>query len=133
MRWLILGASYVLLLLFCVGVFDLLVGLYGLLVTGRFTDQVAVLELLDAVLLLAIVVEIHGTFIAYLEGGPVVRRVVGVAIIAVAREALSFDVGAFGSVRGPISAALGLGLLLVVLGATYRVVSRVGSMAADSK
>lgn len=130
-RVFILGALYALLAAFCIGVFDLLFGLYELLTTGRFGDPGAVLDLMRTVFSLAIVVEIHGALVAYLEDGPVGRLIVGVGLIAAAREALSFRTAAFGSVWGPVTGALGVGLLLVVLGVVYYGIVRIDPRAVE--
>ncbi|WP_299235466.1 phosphate-starvation-inducible PsiE family protein [Natronomonas sp.] len=129
---LILVALYALVAAFCIGVFDLLFGLYRLLTTGRFGDPGAVVGLIRTVLSLAIVVEVHGALVAYLKDGPVRRLIVGVALIAVARETLSFRTAAFGSVRAPVTGALGVGLLLVALGVLYYTVARVGSRPVEA-
>lgn len=119
MRWLVLVTAYFTLLLFLIGVFDLLLGLWGLIVTGRFTDPVAVIELLDTVLLLLIIVEVHRTLIAYARSEPVVRTVIGAAIIAIAREIISFRIGEFDTVSDSLTAAGGFGILLIGLVIAY--------------
>jgi len=126
MRWLVLSTAYFLLVLFVIGVFDLMLGLYGLLVTGRFTDPVAVVELLDTVLLLLIIVEVHRTLLAYVRDEPVIRIVIGAAIIAIAREIISFRVGEFMTPSDALAAAAAFALLLAVLVVAYLVVWRIG-------
>ena len=126
MRWLVLSTAYFLLVLFVIGVFDLMLGLYGLLVTGRFTDPVAVVELLDTVLLLLIIVEVHRTLLAYVRDEPVIRIVIGAAIIAIAREIISFRVGEFTTPSDALAAAAAFALLLAVLVVAYLVVWRIG-------
>jgi uncharacterized membrane protein (DUF373 family) len=119
MRWLVLATAYFTLLLFLIGVFDLLLGLWTLIITGSFTDPLAVIELLDTVLLLLIIVEVHRTLIAYARNDPVVRIVVGAAIIAIAREIISFRISDFETVTDAITAAGGFSLLLVGLVIAY--------------
>ena len=122
MRWLVLATAYFTLALFLIGVFDLLLGLWKLLTTGAFTDPLAVVELLDTVLLLLIIVEVHRTLIAYARDEPVVRIVIGAAIIAIAREIISFRVGEFDTVADALTAAGGFGILLIGLVVAYFVV-----------
>ena len=122
MRWLVLGTAYFTLLLFLIGVFDLVLSLFGLLTSGNFTDPVAVIGLLNTVLLLLIIVEVHRTLIAYARDEPVVRIVVGAAIIAIAREIITFRVRDFGTTTEALTAAGGLGILLVGLVVAYFVV-----------
>lgn len=124
MRWLVLATAYFTLLLFLIGVFDLLLGLWELLTSGQFTDPVAVVELLDTVLLLLIIVEVHRTLIAYARDEPVVRIVIGAAIIAIAREIISFRIDEFDTAIDALTAAGGFGILLIGLVATYFVVRR---------
>jgi uncharacterized membrane protein (DUF373 family) len=131
MQWLVLGATYFLLALFVIGIFDLLVGLYDLIVTGNFTDPVEVIALLDTVLLLLIIVEVHRTLLAYVREEPVIQIVVGAAIVAIAREIISFQVDGFDSSESTLAAAGALGILLVTLVVAYFMVCRVEPTAAD--
>lgn len=122
MRWLVLATAYFTLILFLIGVFDLLLGLWDLVASGNFTNPLAVVELLDTVLLLLILVEVHRTLIAYARDEPVVRIVIGAAIIAVAREIISFRIGEFATTTDALTAASGFGILLIGLGVAYSVV-----------
>ncbi len=124
MQWLVLFTAYFLLALFLIGVFDLLVGLYELIVTGRFIDPIAVVELLDTVLLLLIIVEVHRTLLAYVRNEPVIRIVLGAAIIAVAREIISFRIDDFETGIDALTGATAFAVLLLVLTVTYFSVRR---------
>jgi len=119
MRWLVLATGYFVLVLFVIGVFDLLLGLYELLWTGQFTDPIAVVGLLETVLLLLIIIEVHRTLLAYARQEPVVRIVIGAAIIAIAREVISFRVDEFDATGEALPAAAALALLLIALVAAY--------------
>ena len=125
MEWLVLGAAYFLLLLFLIGVFDLFVSLYRLLVAGDFTDPVEVVGLLDSVLLLLIIVEVHRTLVAYARGRPVLRIVVSAAIIAVARRVISFRLEDYGGGDEALLAAVALGVLILALTVGYFLLDRV--------
>ena len=114
MRWLVLGAAYFLLVLFVIGLFDVLLSLYRLLASGQFTDPVAVVTLLDPILLLLIIVEVHRTLIAYAREEPVLRIVVSAAIIAVAREVISFRADSFAA-GDALSVALAFAALILTL------------------
>lgn len=131
MRWLVLIAAYFLLFLFLIGVFDVLLGLYELLSSGEFTDPAAVVELLNTILLLLIIVEVHRTLLAYVRKEPVIRIVIGAAIIAIAREIISFRVGSFETAAAALTAAGAFALLLVALVTSYLIVWRVGSTIAS--
>lgn len=124
MRWLVLAVAYFTLLLFLIGVFDLLLGLWNLVTSGAFTDPIAVVDLLDTVLLLLIIVEVHRTLIAYARDEPVIQIVIGAAIIAIAREIISFRVEEFDTVGDALTAAGGFGVLLIGLVIAYFVVRR---------
>jgi len=115
LRWFVLTTTYFLLALFLIGLFDLGLGLYGLIATGEYTDPVAVVSLIDTVLLLLIVLEVHRTLIAYAADDPVLPIVVSAAIIAVARQIISFRVDEFASTENILPAALGLAALLLGL------------------
>ncbi|WP_394295393.1 phosphate-starvation-inducible PsiE family protein [Natronobacterium gregoryi] len=122
MRWLVLTTAYFTLILFLIGVFDLLLGLWTLITSGEFTDPVAVVELLDTVLLLLIIVEVHRTLIAYARDEPVVQIVIGAAIIAISREIISFRIDEFDTATDALTAASGFGILLIGLVIAYFVV-----------
>ena len=125
MQWLVLGAAYFLLGLFVIGLFDMLLSLYDLFVTGRFTDPVAVVELLDTVLLLLIIVEVHRTLIAYAREEPVLRIVVSAAIIAVSREIISFRAADYDMGDQALFVALAFAVLILVLIVGYYLLDRV--------
>lgn len=122
MQWLVLATAYFTLVLFLIGVFDLLLGLWDLVSSGDFTNPLAVVELLDTVLLLLILVEVHRTLIAYARDEPVVRIVIGAAIIAVAPEIISFRIEEFETATDALTAAGGFGILLIGLVVAYFVV-----------
>ncbi len=122
MQWLVLATAYFTLVLFLIGVFDLLLGLWDLVSSGDFTNPLAVVGLLDTVLLLLILVEVHRTLIAYARDEPVVRIVIGAAIIAVAREIISFRIEEFETATDALTAAGGFGILLIGLVVAYFVV-----------
>jgi uncharacterized membrane protein (DUF373 family) len=125
MQWLVLLAAYFLLLLFLIGVFDILLGLYDLLTSGEFTDPASVVDLLNTVLLLLIIVEVHRTLLAYVREEPLIRIVIGAALIAIAREIISFRVSGFDSPRGALTAASAFAILLVALILAYVAVWRI--------
>lgn len=122
MQWLVLATAYILLVLFLVGVFDILIGLYELFATGRFTDPVALVELLDTVLLLLIIVEVHRTQLAYVRDEPVVRIVIGAAIIAIAREIISFRLDEYTTTDDALTAAGAFTILLIALVVAYYII-----------
>ncbi len=122
MRWLVLATAYILLVLFLVGIFDVLIGLYELFSSGRFTQPIAVVNLLDTVLLLLIIVEVHRTLLAYVRDDPVVRIVIGAGIIAIAREIISFRLADFPTADEALTAAISFTILLIVLVVAYYLV-----------
>ncbi|MFO8114239.1 MAG: phosphate-starvation-inducible PsiE family protein [Halorubrum sp.] len=125
MEWLVLGAAYFLLILFLIGVFDLFLSLYLLLIAGNFTDPNEVVGLLDSVLLLLIIVEVHRTLLAYAKGEPVLRIVVSAAIIAIARRAISFRLEDYGTGQETLFAALAIAVLVLALVIGYFLLDRV--------
>jgi uncharacterized membrane protein (DUF373 family) len=131
MRWLVLAVAYFTLLLFLIGLLDLMLALRDLIVSGEFTEPVAVVTLLDSVLLLLIIVEVHRTLIAYAREEPVVRIVVGAAIIAVAREIISFRIGDFETAADALIAAGGFAILLIGLVLAYFVIRYTESQGTE--
>ena len=124
LRWFVLLTTYFLLALFLIGLFDLGLGLYQLIITGEYTDPVAVVGLIDAVLLLLIVLEVHRTLIAYAADEPVLPIVVSAAIIAIARQIISFRIDEFASTESVFFAAIGLAALLLGLVIVFVVVRK---------
>ncbi|EMA64160.1 phosphate-starvation-inducible PsiE family protein [Halorubrum lipolyticum] len=125
MEWLVLGAAYFLLILFLIGVFDLFISLYRLLVAGDFTDPVAVVGLLDSVLLLLVIVEVHRTLVAYARGQPVLRIVVSAAIIAASRRVISYRLDDYATAEDALLAAVAIGALVLALTVAYFLLDRV--------
>ena len=124
LRWFVLATTYFLLALFLIGIYDLGLGLYLLIITGEYTDPAAVVGLIDTVLLLLIVIEVHRTLIAYANDNPVLPIVVSAAIIAVSRQVISFRVDEFEPTGDVLPAAVGLAVLLLSLVVVYVVVRR---------
>jgi uncharacterized membrane protein (DUF373 family) len=114
-------ASIVLIILFAIGLFDLVLEIYQLAVNGAITEPSAVIGLIDTVLLLFIIVELHETVIAYAEEEGlerVVTIVLYTAIIAVARKFIIFRTGDYATTEGAILASLSyvfIGISLAVL------------------
>lgn len=125
MKWLELGAAYFLVALFAIGVFDLGLSLFDLLVSGRFTDPNAVIDLIDTVLVLLIIVEVFQTVIAFSRDEPVTRIVITAALIAIARKVISFRPEEFGSTEEALLSAVTFSILLSVLIAGFYIVRRV--------
>lgn len=119
-------ASIVLIVLFAIGLFDLVLEIYQLAANGAITDPSAVIGLIDTVLLLFIIVELHETVIAYAEEEGlerVVTIVLYTAIIAVARKFIIFRTGDYATSEGAILASLSyvfIGISLAVLLVAFR-------------
>lgn len=126
LRWLVLVTAYFVIMLFLIGVFDLLLAMYRMLITGEFTDPRAVIELIDTVLLLLIIVETHRTLVAIVKKEPVVQIVISVAIIAVARQVISFRIEEFESELEILAAGSVFVGLLAALIAAYVLIQRYG-------
>lgn len=124
LRWLVLITAYFVIGLFLIGVFDLLLAMYRILITGEFTDPRSVIELIDTVLLLLIIVEVHRTLVAIVNNEPVVRIIISVAIIAVARQVISFRTGEFETATEALATAGAFVGLLVALVAAYVLIQR---------
>jgi uncharacterized membrane protein (DUF373 family) len=85
--------AYLLVLLFAVGAVDIGLGIVQLFLTGRILQPDSVIVLLDRVLLLFIIVELHQTVIAYSGGAErieIVTTVVYAGVIAMVRKAILF-------------------------------------------
>jgi uncharacterized membrane protein (DUF373 family) len=133
MRWLEMGAALFLVALFAIGVFDLGLSLYQLLVSGRFTDPDAVIDLIDTVLLLLIIVEVFQTVIAFSRNEPVIRIVINAALIAIARKVISYRPGEYASIEDAFVAAGSFTLLLAVLILAFFVIRQVDIEPLESE
>jgi Predicted membrane protein len=111
----VLIVAYILVGLFVIGVFDLLVSLGDLILSGQFVDPFSVVGLIDTVLTLLIIVEIHRLLLAYIRQDPVIQIVINVGIIAIAREIISFRVAEYGGTSDALFGAAALAVLLLVL------------------
>lgn len=123
-RWLLLGTAYFLVFLFIIGVFDILLNFYIIFETREFTDPVAIIELIETVLLLLIIVEVHKTLIAYVEERPITRIVIGVGIVAVARIIIALRPTELETGVEAILISGSLSLLLLVLVISYYVLGK---------
>lgn len=114
-------ASIVLIALFAIGLFDLVLEIYELALTGGITDPETVVGLIDTVLLLFIIVELHETVIAYAEEeglDRVVTIVLYTAVIAVARKFIIFRTGDYATVEDAMMASVSyvlVGISLAVI------------------
>jgi uncharacterized membrane protein (DUF373 family) len=132
MKWLELGAAYFLVALFAIGVFDLGLSLYDLMISGRFTDPNEVIDLIDTVLVLLIIVEVYQTVIAFSRDEPVTRIVLTAALIAIARKVISFRPEEFGSAENAFVSAVTFSVLLAVLIGGYYVVRQFDELPLSS-
>lgn len=108
MRWMVLVVAYILVALFIIGVFDVLLSLTELLMSQNYTEPSAVVSLIDEVLLLLIIVEIHRLILAYIRQDPVIQIVINVGIIAIAREIISFRIAEYGATSEALFGAAAL-------------------------
>lgn len=116
LRWLALVAAYMLILLFAIGIFDLVVEIYTGIVSADFAEPIALIGIIDTVLLLLIILEVHRTLVALVRNDPVVRIIISVAIIAVARQIISFRIQEFGAgIEAAVAAGSLVGLLLATI------------------
>jgi len=127
MKLLEVGTAYFLLALFAIGFLDLLLVLFELLTSGQFTDPGQVIDIIDTVLVLLIIVEIHQTVVAFSRDEPVVRIVIAAALIAITRKVISFRPGEYADINEAFVAAGAFSLLLVVLIAAFYVVTSAGA------
>ena len=111
--------------LFVIGVFDLGLKIYDLLVTGNFTQPDKVVKVIDTALLLLIIVEIYRTIIAYVEDLNILPIVLNVALIAMARKIISFRAGKYDTAMEALTTAGSYGTLMLILVAAFYLTHRV--------
>lgn len=112
--------AFIMVGLFAIGVYDLGLKMYLMIVSGTYTDPNAVIKLIDTALLLMIIVEIYRTVIAYVEDLNILPIVLNVGIIAMSRKIISFRTAKYATPRNALLSAISYGvLLIVVVGAFY--------------
>jgi uncharacterized membrane protein (DUF373 family) len=117
--------AYLLVVLFAIGVVDIIYQIILRIVSGRITNPAAIIALLDKVLLLFIIVELHQTVVAYSRGSDqtdVVTTALYAGVIAMIRKIILFRTGEYQDGGNALIAAgsyllilAGLALLLFVI------------------
>ena len=117
--------AYLLVILFAVGTADIGIQIFQLFVIRQIIQPEAVIRLLDRVLLLFIIVELHQTVIAYSRSAErleIVTTVVYAGVIAMVRKAILFRTSDYPDLIAALTAAgsytlilVGLAVILLVL------------------
>lgn len=117
--------AYLLVVLFAIGVIDIIYQIILRVASGRITNPAAIIELLDRVLLLFIIVELHQTVVAYSRGSDqtdVVTTALYAGVIAIIRKIILFRTSEYQDISDALIAAgsymlilAGLALLLFVI------------------
>jgi uncharacterized membrane protein (DUF373 family) len=119
-RYVEIFAAYLLVVLFAVGVFDLVLLIGETFLDGSITDPETVIQFIDIFLLLFIIVEVYQTAVAYTQSRSVLRVVILAGVIAISRKIITFRPETFPSYTDALINAASLALLLAVLvGALY--------------
>ena len=121
--------AYLLVVLFAVGAIDIGLQIVQLFLSGRIVRPNAVIGLLDRVLLLFIIVELHQTVVAYSRAGErieIVTTAIYAGVIAMIRKAILFRTSDYSDVIAALTAAGSYTLLLVGLAAVLFVLYRYG-------
>ena len=117
-------SALVVVLLFSIGVIDLVILIYELYLTDSISDVESVIGLVEFVLLLFIIVEVYRTIVAYItnkEAEHVVNIVVYAGVIAVIRKLIVFQPDEFSGTEivftlvGYAAVLLSLGLLIYIV------------------
>lgn len=120
-----LATAFIMIILFAIGVYDLGLKLYLLLIHGTYTDPLEIIKLIDTALLLLIIVEIYRTVIAYVEDKNILPIVMNVGVVAMARKIISFRTGKFGTKEEALLSAAAYGFLLLVLIFSFYLLHRI--------
>jgi uncharacterized membrane protein (DUF373 family) len=120
-----LATAFIMIILFSIGVYDLGLKVYQLLVSGSYTDPNAVIKLIDTALLLLIIVEIYRTVIAYVEDLNILPIVMNVAVVAMARKIISFRTGKYATTSDALLSALSYGVLLLIIMVSFYLLHRI--------
>ncbi len=105
--------------LFTIGVFDVGIQVVELITSGRFTEPVAIVGILDSVLLLLIVLEVFRDLEAYVRGENLLPIIIEIGIIAVIRKIIITQTEAAGTSTENLYFAVSSLLLLVALFVGY--------------
>lgn len=117
--------AFIMVGLFAIGVYDLGLKMYLMIVSGTYTDPNAVIKLIDTALLLMIIVEIYRTVIAYVEDLNILPIVLNVGIIAMSRKIISFRTAKYANPRSALFSALSYGVLLIIVVGAFYLIHRI--------
>ena len=121
-----------LLVLFTLGVFDVGLQIYRLIVTGGYGSPSNIVALLDVVLLLLIVLEVFRDLDSYVKGKNLVPVIIEIGIIAVVRKIITTTASeSMEGLQGFYFAASSL-VLLLGLFAGYYVLERYGDISEEA-
>lgn len=113
MKWLVLVVAFLLLVLFAAGVYSLALDLGGVLVSGGYTDPLAIIGIIDMVILLLLVVEVFRDLMAYIRDEAVLPIVIDIAIISMARKIITFRSSSYATAQDALVTAATYTLLLL--------------------
>lgn len=128
METLELLTGVVLIILFAIGLYDLIVQIW----TTRealFTDIDNVIAFIDTVLLLLVIVEVFRTVVAFSRDETITRIIIDASLVAIARKVIGFR-----STGTPVEVlinALAIAVLLLAVIAAFYVVRRVTETSDD--
>lgn len=120
-----LSTAFIMIVLFGIGVFDLLIKLVELVENGTYTNPEHVIKLIDTALLLLIIVEVYRTVVAYVEDLNILPIVLNVGIIAMARKVISFRTSKYATESDALVAAGSYALMLLTLIVAFYLIHRI--------
>ncbi|AKH97009.1 phosphate-starvation-inducible PsiE family protein [Halanaeroarchaeum sulfurireducens] len=117
-QWIELAAATVFSVLFAIGVADLTLKIFRAVRSGNITDPLVVIGFIDTGLLLLIIVEVHQTVLAYVEGDDtqqIVQLVIYTGVIAMVRKVIIFRTGEYATLEGAFFAAGSYAIIIFAL------------------
>jgi len=119
---LVMGIGLIILVLFGISLLDLILQIIEMTQSGNIYEPLAVLGMVDTVILLLIMVEVFRDIIAYLNDLAILPIIIDIAILAVARNIITFRFGESISGTEALIQAGAYSILLVALVIVYYVV-----------
>jgi len=127
LRTIELVAALILVALFAIGVVDLAIRIFTLLIQGELTNPESVIGFIDTALLLFIIVEVFQTVVAYAnetERYKILRIVLYTGVIAVVRKIIVFRPDGHEETMTALCSSIEYAVLLIAIAIVLLVLSR---------
>lgn len=131
MEFLELLTALVLVVLFAIGLYDLVVNIWAEIQSGGISQIDRVVDFIDTVLVLLIIVEVFRTVIAFSRDETIVRIIIDASLVAVARKVIGFRPDQYPTTTDLFINASAIAILLLSVIIAFYIIQRTTSLAAE--